>query len=189
MKAKTIFLTVALLFVFNGIYSQGFQPPAPGKAVVYFVRTAGYWKVTYYFFHQNVFIGDFKHKDYIRYECPPGKQLFWAKSENAEFIEADLKEGGTYIIHVDIIFGTGFAKSNVGFTPVSYSEKERFDPCKEFILKKPPVSQSAAYLEKMKKKFKKTIDKNLELYETKWKNEKNFRHITQDMEIPIKEIK
>ena len=189
MKAKCIIVLLTLMVVSKCMYSQGFQPPAPGKSVVYFVRTAGYWKMTLYFFNQNQFIGDFKHKDYIRYECQPGKQLFWAKSENAEFLEADLKEGGTYIIHVDIIFGTGFAKSNVGFTPINFNEKERFNPCKEQILSKSPVKQTEAYIEKMNQKMKKTITKNLDLYEKEWKNTKKFRHITQDMAIPIEDIK
>jgi len=93
-------ILIATLSGSSSLFSQGFQPPAEGKSVVYFVRVSGYaGAISFEYFHQDKYIGIFKKKNYIRYECNPGKQLFWASSENKEFVTADLKEGGTYIIN------------------------------------------------------------------------------------------
>ncbi|MGC4103715.1 hypothetical protein [Ferruginibacter sp.] len=34
----------------------------------------------------------------MRYECTPGRHLFWGRSENRDFIEADLEAGKIYFI-------------------------------------------------------------------------------------------
>src|SRR5688572_4466904 len=120
MKTKLLLLIVIVFFIgSSSVFAKGFQPPAKGKAVVYFVRVTSWGgSSSFEFFHQNKYIGVFKKVNYLRYECDPGEQLFWASTENKEFITADLKEGGSYIIIVDVIMGAW--KPRVGFNPITY---------------------------------------------------------------------
>jgi hypothetical protein len=190
-KMKTKFMLFLGIFISLGCSicsAQGFQPPASGKAVVYFVRATGYgFAVKFQYFHNDKFIGEFAGMNYLRYECDAGKQLFWAVSENKEFLEADLNEGGTYIIKVNVIMGA--MKARVGFTPVSYTDTEQFQDCRDLIVKNPPKITPEEDIEKTNLKLGKKISENLKSYETTLKNEKNFRQLTADMAIPPEGLK
>ena len=181
---KLLLLTVLLSL--TAVYtakSQGFQAPADGKAVVYFARVTVYGKPTAFeFFHQDKYIGAFKGSQYMRYECDPGTQLFWASSENKEFITAELEAGKTYIVMVDVIMGV--MKAHVGLSPISADNAEELERAKDLINKKPPTIIPEAKIEKMNQKLSKFITEKLELYESTWKNEKNFKHLSADMAIP-----
>jgi len=183
MKTKALFVfLVALLTGFSSAYSQGFQPPAAGKAVVYFVRVTAYGGPTSFeFFHNDRYIGVFNKKNYMRYELDPGEQLLWASSENKEFVTCDLKAGGSYIIMIDVIMGA--MKARVGMTPITASE-ERFARAKELILEQPPVVTPQKKIDEMNKKLEKFIPETLGKYNTIWKAEKNFKSISADMAIP-----
>jgi hypothetical protein len=185
---KKYVILFAIIFAAGIIYAQGFQPPSPGKAVVYFVRSNNYgFAISFQYFHQNKFIGEFKGSNYLRYECDPGKQLLWAHSENDEFIQTELKEGGTYIIQVDPIVGK--KRLRVGFTPISINDIERFERNKKVVLSKPPVPQKPEVIEQKNLELSKMMEEKLQMYETQWKNEKNFRTLTIDMAIPESELK
>jgi len=118
----------------------------------------------------------------MRYECNPGKQLLWASSENKEFVTCDFKEGGTYIIIVDIIMG-GW-KGRIGFNPISVSDVEIFERAKELINKKEAIITPANKIEKMNIKLESFITEKLKMYNDVWKDEKNFKHISPEMAIP-----
>lgn len=185
MKMKNVFLfLVSMLIVGNlTIFAQGFQPPADGKAVVYFARVTKYGKPTgFEFFHQDKYIGIFKGDQYMRYECDPGAQLFWASSENKEFITADLEVGKSYVIVVDVIMGAW--KARVGLTPLDISDAETWGRVKKLIEKRAPVEIPQAKMDKMNKKLEKFIVEKLEMYESTWKQERNFKHVSADMAIP-----
>ena len=157
----------------SSIFSQGFQPPSPGKAVVYFARVTKYGgAVSFEFFHQDKYIGIFKGKNYLRYECDPGQQLLWASSENKEFITCDLKAGGSYVVIVDMVMG--FAKGRVGFNPIT-ADDERFIRAKELIDEQPPVVTPQKKIEEMNTKLAKFIPEQLQKYNDIWKNEKKFQ--------------
>jgi hypothetical protein len=182
---KTFICFILMIVLTTGsisVFSQGFQPPAPGKAVVYFTRVSSYGgAISFEFFHQDKYIGIFKGKNYLRYECDPGQQLLWASSENKDFITCDLKEGGTYIVLVDIIMGAW--KARVGFNPIT-SDDERFIRVKELINEKPPVVTPQKKIDEMNVKLATFIPEQLQKYNDIWKAEKNFKHISPDMAIP-----
>lgn len=182
MKTKITFMLLLVLLTGSSIFSQGFQPPAPGKAVIYIARISNYAnRLTFKYFHQDKYIGIFKGKNYMRYECDPGQQLIWASSENKEFIACDLKEGGSYIILVDIIIGA--SRGRVGFTPIT-SDDERFIKAKELINEQPPVVTPQNKIDEENKKLATFIPNQLQKYNDIWKYEKNFRHISPDMALP-----
>jgi len=120
-----------------------------------------------------------KGKDYIRYECDPGENLFWASSENKEFLSADLKAGGTYVVIVDVV--TGFWKNHVGFTPISENDTELLERAKKVIMKEAPFITPQAKIDKENKKLEKFIAEELEHYEKETKDKYNFRKVSSDM--------
>jgi len=187
IEMRYIKLIFVLFFVSSTtatLLSQGFKEPSAGKAVVYFVKVTNYGGSTSFeYFHNDKYIGIFKKKNYLRYECDPGEQLFWASSENKEFLAANLKEGGTYIVITDVIMG--FWKAHVGLTPIDENDKETFDRAKDLINSKPPIVMDESKIEKMNTKLKKFIKKELEFYEEESKFKHNFKHISADMAIPV----
>ena len=130
MKTKITVAFFLLSFACcSSLFAQGFQPPSEGKAVVYFTRVSSFGAlVSFEYFHQDKYIGVFKGKNYLRYECNPGENLLWASSENKEFLTADLKAGGTYIVMVNIAMGVG--KARVDLEPVTPTNKDEFERAK-----------------------------------------------------------
>jgi hypothetical protein len=187
MKTRLLLLASCLL-ASTLLCGQGFTPPAEGKAVVYFARVTKFgFAVSFEYFDGNKFIGDFKGKNYMRYECDAGQHLLWISSENKEFITADLKAGGSYIVIMDVIMGAW--KARVGATPITSTSGEQFDRAKEQILSDAPIVTEQATIDKKNEKLKKFIDEQLKKYEEVWKNEKNFKSITPEMAIPEDSMK
>lgn len=188
MKTKLLvcFLLVALTG-FTSISAQGFQPPAPGKAVVYFARTTGYaMAISFEYFRNDQFIGVFKGKNYMRVECDPGQQLFWISSENKEFIECDLKAGGSYVILVNIY--PGVMKARMESTPIT-STDERFADVKALINEKAPVITPQEKIDASNKKLEKFIAEWMQRYNTEIKGIKDTDKVTPDMAIPEEAMK
>jgi hypothetical protein len=187
MKTKFTFLLILLFTGSASVFSQGFKPPSPGKAVIYFARVTKYGgAVSFEFFHQDKYIGIFKGKNYLRYECDPGQQLLWASSENKEFITCDLKAGGSYVVIVDMVMGAW--KGRVGFNPIT-ADDERFIRAKELINEEPPVVTPEKKIEEMNKKLATFIPEQLQKYNDIWKAEKNFKHISPEMALPPEAMK
>ncbi len=192
MKTKITLLALLLSFVsVNFISAQGFPPPAEGNAVVYFTRVSGYGgAVSFEYFDNDKYIGIFKGKNYMRYECAGGEQLLWASSENKEFITCDLKAGESYIVVIDVIMGA--MKARVGMNPIDPNDAEEAEVMEraiKLINDKAPVVTPQEKIDKKQKKLAKFIPEKLEMYETKWKNEKNFKHVSAEMAIPADKMK
>ncbi len=181
------FILVGTLLTGSSIFAQGFEPPAEGKAVIYFVHVKKVGKIEY--FHQDKYIGRvFDKKTYIRFECDPGENLFWASAENKEFVTANLLEGGTYIVLGQSIMGAW--SSRVRLTPITESS-ELFIKAHALINDKPPVVIPESEIEQMnidlnEREFIKNI---LGHYENDWKDTKDFPHISADMAIPSEKLK
>ena len=189
MKANFIFiLAITLLAGSSTLFAKGFLPPQNGKAVVYFVRVTNWGgPVSFEFFHQDKYIGVFKKKNYMRYECDPGKQLFWASSENKEFITGDLVAGKSYIVIVDVIMG-GW-KAHVGLEPITTADAETFGRAKELIMENDPVVTPSEKIDKMNMELASFITEKLSQYNEVWKKEKDFSHISPEMAIPDEAMK
>jgi hypothetical protein len=189
MIMKTKILSVSLILLLSGysaLFSQGFQPPPPEKAVVYFVRASKYFKIHVEHFNQDKYIGKLPRGTYLRYECDPGKQLFWANSDTVTFITADLKKNETYLVFTYVTFGR--RKGNVIFDPV-YATDNRFNEAKETINSKPPVVTPQSKIDEMNKKLAEFIPKQLKRFEEAQKTGKIFKHIAPDMAVPADAMK
>ena len=180
---KLVLITFLLIMGYTSqVSAQGFTPPAPGKAVVYFTRISAFgFAVAFDFYLNDKFIGAFKGENYMRYEFDPGEQLIWGAGENIEFLPSNLNEGDVYIVIVDI--KTGKKKPVIGLRPIDENDTELFNRAKKLVLKKPPVVINAKDVEKLNIKFSTFISESLQLYESQLKGE-NLRKITPELAIP-----
>lgn len=164
---------------------KGFAPPVnPENAVVYFVRVSNYGgMISFEFFHDKQFIGKFKRKNYIRYECPAGQQLLWASSEGKEFVQCDLKAGEVYVVLVNIKMGIW--KARVGLEPMT-AQHPVFERAKTLVKSKAPVITPEAVINSTQEKLEARgfIAHNLGRYEHEWKTKPNTKIMTENMSIP-----
>ena len=182
MKKLSLILLV-IIFCF-GLSAKEFIPPAKGNAVVCIVRTTSFGSAhNFRFFHNENFVGVFKGKGYMRYELPAGKQLLWAASENKQFLDCDLKPGGTYI--VSAMHSVGVVKNPVVLTPVSVTDSN-FEKCKQVVLKNKEITTS----DKKKAQVEEMIADNdfvnsvLKQYKEN-KFEKQTKKVAAEMAIPL----
>lgn len=177
-----IILIAAVVLATANVNAQGLTAAEGDKAVVYFARVSSMgFAIPFDFFHERKYIGDFAGKNYLRYECEPGQHLFWASSENKEFLTADLKAGGTYVVIVDVEMGIGIAR--VGFTPISPADTKLFQRAKKLIDKKAPVAVSQAEIDRENERLADFITEKLQRYNDDWKQTKDFKHLPAEMTI------
>lgn len=132
------FFCLAFLFVLCCGWSQKIKKPPEGKAVVYFVRTsAAGFLINFKYFDGDKYLGKYADGYFMPYVCEPGKHLFWAKSENFDFVEADLEAGKIYVI--DAVGKMGAFKAAVELTPYddnvnNYKNEKKYRNKREDIL-------------------------------------------------------
>jgi hypothetical protein len=96
---KKVFLLSVLIITCTIGKSQNIPLPISDKATVCFVRQSSVgFAINFTFFDSTEVIGKFNGRNYFIFECEPGKHLFWARSENKNFLEADLEAGRIYLI-------------------------------------------------------------------------------------------
>lgn len=150
------------------------------NSTIYFVQFA---HTGFEFFHNDRYIGRLKGKKYMVYECPPGKNLFWASSENKAYLPAELKPGGHYIIYIDATMG--FWKNHVRLEPVDESNVELYNKVKDLVKSKSPVVPQQSEISEMNSRLSTFIREHIMIYETEYKSDKyNFLHISPDMDVP-----
>lgn len=193
MKTKLI-LALALSFFTFSSYSQGFEKPSEGKAVVYFVRWTNLGPIyNFTYFHNDKYIGEFKGKGYIRYECDPGKHIFWASSQNKQFVTAELESNKTYMIEVGVGIGGVLI-----YIPITNTKKLNFRKSKKTVLGKAQESFNQKELNEGQEKRKDLIIDQLKYYndnitkkQPKFKTIYHFINyeLKADMYIPESEMK
>jgi len=163
MKSFLFPLLSLLLFSFST--GNEIAPPAEGKAVVYFARTASIGiLINFSYFDKDKFIGKFHGHGYIRYECEPGEHVFWAKSENSDFITADLEAGKIYF--VEALPKMGGLKARVRLMPVNPAQDVKMVKVIEsMVSKKDGETYTADYLQTENEKWKDDIQKGMERYQ------------------------
>ena len=158
MKAKILFLFIAFAIQFNSAEAQDFQKPTEGKAVIYFLRTSSLGAaINFKYFINEEYLGKFSGKNYARYEVDPGKHLIWAKSENLDFMEADLEADAIYLVHVKPKMG-GF-KAAVRLEVTDLSDAKLLEKIKKLLTKKQPVAFNMKKADKEIAKIKEYLKK------------------------------
>lgn len=131
---KIIILSLLLLFATTSVVcGQGLRRPAEGKSMVYITRTSSVaFLIGFQIFDSKKYLGTLNAGKYIVYECDPGKHIFIAKSENADFIDAELEAGRIYII--DAVPQMGIMVAQVDLVPLDKNSK-RYEKSKKSIFK------------------------------------------------------
>jgi hypothetical protein len=135
-------------------------------------------------FHQDKYIGEVISKEYISYKCPSGKQLFWASTENKEFLTSDLNAGCSYVVLVKPVKWSGAWKVHVELLPLSNTDKENYPKALKLITSTPPNHFTQSEIDKMNLKLQSFIKINLSKYENEWKEKRHFKQISPDLCIP-----
>lgn len=128
---KKLVLLFLILFS-SGIFAQeveqlpsqeGLPKPKEGKCLVYLTRrgaSAFLLKISIY--DGDLYLGKLSANKFFAYECDPGEHAFIAKSENTYYVDANLEEGRTYVLDVQIKPGVLYAR--VGISPLSQNGKK-----------------------------------------------------------------
>ncbi len=91
-------------------------------------------------FDNDRFIGKFGGSSYLRYGCEQGKQLFWARSENKDFLPAELEAVQIYFVQAFI--AAGIPKAQVRLVPIDPHERKRIARFEKKIQSKPGIHPS-----------------------------------------------
>lgn len=120
---KNYFLLFIVMFIsFNGI-SQVLKKPSEGKSMVYIIRSNDLGgAMNFRVYDNDRFLGALPSRAYFTYECNPGEHLFWAASENRDYVEASLEPNKTYVI--DLRGKMGLVIAAVGVEPYSPDNKK-----------------------------------------------------------------
>lgn len=138
MKNKIILIASILLISMAG-FAQEIKPAPENKAVLYFVRASSMgFAINFSYFDSTSFIGKFNGVNYFRYECEPGRHLFWARSENRDFINADLEAGKIYFVNA--IPQMGALKAGVQLVPVDTKNEKVMKPILKLLSKKEGIT-------------------------------------------------
>ncbi len=178
---KKIFVVLILLITFNG-FGQTFKKPTKGKALVYIIRgnsIGNGYNIRVY--DGKRFLGPLPGRAYFTYECEPGEHLFWAASENRDFVEANLSANKIYVI--DLRAKLGLVHMAVGVEPYTPSNPKHLKRFKKAINKH---INAVIYGKERSDEKKENIEKAFKSY----KSIKNNRHskikkLTSDMSFSI----
>jgi len=143
--------------------------PTEDKALVRFMRPSGYgFGINFNILDGDKDIGNSVARSQFDYLTVPGKHLFIATSENKVFLTADLEAGKTYYVLTQVYMGAWTAR--VAFVPVTRSSKywDKVYQC-ETNLKMIEPNQAA--LSKWENTHKVQINKLIEQYNNKWKDQ------------------
>jgi hypothetical protein len=106
MKKSIVFLFLIVtvnLFAQNNLKSgiQPFQKPNEGKSLVYIIKSGAGALVNFRAYLDNKLVGVLSSDNYVLVECEPGEHLFWAVSENRDYIEANLLPNKVYVLNAE----------------------------------------------------------------------------------------
>ncbi|MFK7747436.1 MAG: hypothetical protein AB8B65_03525, partial [Kordia sp.] len=117
---------------------------------------------------------------YLRYECEPGKHTFWAKSENIDFIEADLKPNAIYFIQAKARMG--MIKASVKLYTVDFKNKRQMKRINRIFNKKEPLVPNTEKIAEEAVKLEEKIQKWYNKIAKKKEKGRTIKKITAEME-------
>lgn len=182
---KKLYTLLILMFVVStssiATAQENIEPPTEGKSVVYFIRSNQLGAlINFKYFDGKKYLGKFNGRHYLRYECEPGKHTFWAKSENIDFIEADLKAGSIYFIEAKA--NMGMFKASVKLFTVDFQNERQLKKIKKVFTKEDPLEPNTEKIAKEAVKLEKRIEKWFAKIAKKKKKGREVKKITPEME-------
>ena len=184
MKNKLWFLMVVLYSTI--VFSQETETNNQDKATVYFTRASGLGAlINFTYFDGDKAIGKFNGPKYLKYVCEPGKHLFWARSENKSFVEADLKSGEIYII--DVLPQMGGLKASVKLVPVD-KNKYKLKRIQKLVSKRDGESFSEAELNELQNEMAEVIARGMEKYNDLKAKGKSIEQLNPEMTVNANDL-
>lgn len=178
MNKRRMILAFIACMTLMTISAQELEKPSEGKAAVYLMRTSGLGAaINFKYFVNETYLGKFSGRNYVRLELDAGEQLIWAKSENLDFMEANLKEGAIYLIHVKPKMGG--MKAAVRLEVVDTSNEKLMKKVNKLLTNKAPAKLNLKKAEKVTAK----IGDYLEKYQSLKNNGKSdkIKELSLDM--------
>ncbi|MCC5613074.1 hypothetical protein LC612_41975, partial [Nostoc sp. CHAB 5834] len=130
--------------------------------------------INFSYFDSTKFIGRFNCPKYIRYECEPGSHLFWARSENRDFVEAEVAPDKIYFIEATPQMGG--IKAGVRLVVVNPTDQKRMGKILKLLAKKPSESFTQEQVSTDAKELEDAVVRGMEKYkEEKAKGKTNER--------------
>ncbi len=170
MIKKNLFFIAFLILTSS--YCQEFIKPSEGKSLVYFVRHSGVGSlINFKYFDGEKYLGKINGANYFTYECEPGDHVFWAASENRDFLKGTLKANETYVIEVKPKMGA--FKAAVRLHPVSPDNDRVLKRIKRILLKRKPIKLKrkdedlSFFIKKGIERYQK-IKSKVEIINTNW---------------------
>ncbi|GAB5400317.1 MAG: hypothetical protein Aureis2KO_19020 [Aureisphaera sp.] len=197
-RGLIIFFLFITIFATHNSYSQNeyyqVPPPSPGKAVVYFVIPVGYKPTqTFDFFEKGQFIGSIIGPNYLRYECDPGKNLFWLATrdfnEVIDFIEADLKADVIYVLE-NYTPNNMWSDSN-GFYLMDEEDDRQMARIFATVAHAKGSEPSQNYLNEIQKKQQNYINESIRVIQKRRisrNKRKKFKFLSEPFEFPLLEV-
>jgi len=178
---KHYIVTFLLLISFT-VSSQTLKKPSEGKSLVYIMRSNNLGNgFNFRVYDKDRFLGALPSRAYFTYECDPGEHLFWAASENRDYVEATLEANRTYVI--DMRSKIGLVIAAVGLEPYSPNTEKHIKRLKK-VLKK-HIEANVADIERSQEK-EENITKALELYDRiKDNKQSKIKKLLPDMNFEI----
>ena len=178
MKNYRLILVIVTCLMLTAVSAQDLEKPSEGKAAVYLLRTSGLGAaINFKYFVNESYLGKFSGRNYVRLELDAGEQLIWAKSENLDFMEANLKAGAIYLIHVKPKMGG--MKAAVRLEAVDTSDEKLMKKVNKLLSNKSPAKLNLKKAEKVTAK----IGEYLEKYQNLKNNGKSdkIKELSPDM--------
>ena len=177
--------TLSLCLVLHFCGAQEIPPAPEGKAVVYIVRTSAYgFGNSFAYLDSARLIGKFGATKYIRYECSPGRHLFWVSSENNSFVDAHVNAGRVYFLYVDAEAGENGPTANL--LPVDPKNRDVMMRIFKLMNKKSAITFTPAELAEDTKELKADIKKGLTKHAADKAKGEVMASLTADMYYPLK---
>lgn len=179
MKRSIILLLIIIQS--SVLFAQEADSAIQDKATVYFTRANAMGAlINFTYFDGETVIGKFKAPKYLKYECEPGEHLFWARSENKSFVEANLKAGGIYII--DVIPQMGGFKAAVKLVPVDIKDY-KMKRIQKLISKRESETFEESELSEVQTDMAEVIARGMEKYKELKEKSKNIAQLTAEMTV------
>lgn len=183
----TIMIAVISFSLNNKVQCQNFEMANEDEAIVYFVKcTITASAITFNYYDSEQYIGRFKGQGYFIYRCEPGEHVFWASKEFTNFITADLKPGGTYLVAVKA--STGLLVANPILSPISGDDVKNINKALKVLKKKDAKVFSEKELTDWNESYKDDMAKNMVHFEEKVNEGAEFKHLSSDMALPSEYI-
>ncbi|ASK30777.1 hypothetical protein CEY12_11930 [Chryseobacterium sp. T16E-39] len=129
---KKVILFFVVLFGFSTVFSQkvttqAIDKPSEGKSLVYILKTGAGFLINFRVYDKDVFLGSIASGKYLVYECEPGQHLFWASSENRDYVEANLEPNSVYVLNAEGQMGAFVAGVSLKpLNPAEFRDKKLF---------------------------------------------------------------